>query len=77
MELLRRLGELRDLGRPLVVGTSRKSFIGRVDGSPPEERLGGTIASSLLAAANGAAVLRVHDIAEMRQALRVASAVLG
>jgi dihydropteroate synthase len=75
--LLRRLGELAAIGRPLVVGTSRKSFIGRVDGSPPEERLGGTIASSLLAAANGAAVLRVHDVAEMRQALRVADAVLG
>jgi dihydropteroate synthase len=75
--LLRRLGELAALGRPLVVGTSRKSFIGRVDGSPPENRLGGTIASSLLAAADGAAVLRVHDVAEMRQALRLAAAVLG
>jgi dihydropteroate synthase len=75
--LLRRLGELTALGRPLVVGTSRKSFIGRVDGSPPEDRLGGTIASSLLAALNGAAVLRVHDVAEMRQALKVAEAVLG
>jgi dihydropteroate synthase len=75
--LLRRLGELAELGRPLVVGTSRKSFIGRLDGSPPGERLGGTIASSLLAAANGAAVLRVHDVAELRQALRVADAVLG
>jgi dihydropteroate synthase len=75
--LLRRLGELGELGRPLVVGTSRKSFIGRIDDSPPGERLGGTIASSLLAAANGAAVLRVHDVAELRQALRVANAVLG
>ena len=77
LELLRRLGELGELGRPLVVGTSRKRFIGGIDGSPPGERLGGTIASSLLAAANGAAVLRVHDVAEMRQALRVADAVLG
>ena len=75
--LLRRLGELAELGRPLVIGTSRKSFIGRVDGSPPGERIGGTIASSLLAAAHGAAVLRVHDVAAMRQALRVADAVLG
>ena len=47
------LGELRELGRPLVVGTSRKSFIGRVDGSRAGERLGGTIASSVLAAADG------------------------
>ena len=77
MELLRRLGELRDLGRPLVIGTSRKSFIGRVDGSAAGERLGGTIASSVLAAAEGAEVLRVHDVAEVRQALAVAAAVLG
>jgi dihydropteroate synthase len=76
-ELLRRLGELRDLGRPLVIGTSRKSFIGAVDGSPAGERLGGTIASSVLAAAEGADVLRVHDVAEVGQAMRVAAAVLG
>ena len=77
MELLRRLGELRELGRPLVVGTSRKSFIGRVDGSAAGERLGGTIASSVIAAAEGAEVLRVHDVAEVRQALAVATAILG
>jgi dihydropteroate synthase len=77
MELLRRLGELRDLGRPLVIGTSRKSFIGRVDGSAAGERLGGTIASSVLAAVEGAEVLRVHDVAEVRQALAVTAAVLG
>ncbi|HVD41902.1 MAG TPA: dihydropteroate synthase [Solirubrobacterales bacterium] len=77
MELLRRLGELRELGRPLVIGTSRKSFIGRVDGSDAAHRLGGTIASSVLAAAEGAEVLRVHDVAEMRQALTVATAILG
>jgi dihydropteroate synthase len=76
-ELLRRLGELRELGRPLVVGTSRKSFIGRADGSPPDERIGGTIASSVLAAAEGADILRIHDVAEVRQALTVADAVLG
>lgn len=77
MELLRRLGELRELGRPVVIGTSRKSFIGKVDGSAAGERLGGTIASSVLAAAEGAEVLRVHDVAEMRQALAVAAAILG
>jgi dihydropteroate synthase len=77
MELLRRLRELGDLGRPLVVGTSRKSFIGRVDGSLAGERLGGTIASSVLAAAEGAAVLRVHDVAEVGQALAVTAAILG
>jgi dihydropteroate synthase len=76
-ELLRGLGELATLGRPLVVGTSRKSFIGRADGSAADERLGGTIATSVLAAAAGAEVLRVHDVREMDQALRVAGAVLG
>jgi dihydropteroate synthase len=76
LALLRRLGELRELGRPLVVGTSRKSFIGKVDGSPVGERIGGTIASSLLAAAEGAEVLRVHDVAEVAQAMRVAAAIL-
>lgn len=77
LELLRRLGELRELGRPLVIGTSRKSFIGRIDGSGVDERLGGSIASSVLAAAEGADVLRVHDVTEMAQAMRVAEAVLG
>jgi dihydropteroate synthase len=77
LELLRRLGELRELGRPLVVGTSRKSFIGKVDGSDVEDRIGGSIATSVLAAAEGADVLRVHDVAEMAQALAVADAVLG
>ncbi|HEY5941691.1 MAG TPA: dihydropteroate synthase [Solirubrobacterales bacterium] len=77
MELLRRLGELRELGRPLVIGTSRKSFIGKVDGSAAGERLGGTIASSVLAAAEGAELLRVHDVAEVRQALTVTTAILG
>jgi dihydropteroate synthase len=73
-ELLRRLGELRDLGVPLVVGASRKSFIVAVDDVGPEERLGGTIAACLWCAAQGAAVLRVHDVRAVRQALSVAAA---
>jgi dihydropteroate synthase len=77
LELLRRLGELRQLGRPLVIGTSRKSFIGKIDGSPVEERIGGSIATAVLAAADGADVLRVHDVSETAQALKVAEAVLG
>jgi dihydropteroate synthase len=77
LELLRRLDELQALGRPLVVGTSRKSFIGKIDGSEVGDRLGGTIASSVLAAAAGADVLRVHDVAESRQALLMAAAILG
>jgi dihydropteroate synthase len=77
LELLRRLAELRELDRPLMIGTSRKSFIGKVDGSDAGERLGGTIASSVLAAAEGAEVLRVHDVAEVGQAMAVAGAILG
>lgn len=77
LELLRRLRELRGLGRPLVIGTSRKSFIGKVDGSGVDRRIGGSIASSVLAVAEGADVLRVHDVAETAQALTVARAILG
>jgi dihydropteroate synthase len=77
MELLRNIAELRELGRPLVIGTSRKSFLGQVDGSGAHERLGGTIASSVLAAADGVEILRVHDVAEVGQAMAVATAILG
>jgi dihydropteroate synthase len=77
LELLRRLGELRELGRPLVIGTSRKSFLGKIDGSAVDDRIGGTIASTVFAAAEGADVLRVHDVAETAQAIAMASAILG
>jgi dihydropteroate synthase len=77
LELLRRLGELRELGRPVVVGTSRKRFIGELTGREVDDRLGGTIASNVLAMRAGADVLRVHDVAEMRQALLVVESVLG
>jgi dihydropteroate synthase len=77
LELLRRLGELRDLGRPICVGTSRKSFIGKTTGRPTDQRLGGTVASCVLAYANGAELLRVHDVREVREALTVAEAILG
>jgi dihydropteroate synthase len=77
LELLRRLGELGDLGRPICVGASRKSFIGKITGRPASERLGGTIAACVLAYANGAGMLRVHDVREVTDALQVAGAVLG
>jgi dihydropteroate synthase len=76
LELLRRLGELDELGQPIVVGTSRKSFIGKLTGAPVDERLGGTIASSVIAVANGAEVLRVHDVGPVREALTAAEAIL-
>ncbi|MBS1677388.1 MAG: dihydropteroate synthase [Actinobacteria bacterium] len=75
-ELLRGLGELATLGRPILVGTSRKSFIGRTDGSATDHRLGGTIATSILAVGAGASVLRIHDVREMSQALTMSAAIL-
>lgn len=73
-ELLRRLDELSAVGRILVVGPGRKSFIASVDPSSPAERLGGTIAACLIAVDRGAHVLRVHDVREVRQALAVRQA---
>jgi dihydropteroate synthase len=73
--LLRRLRELTQLGRPLVVGASRKSFIGTATGRSAPERLFGSVAASALAASSGASVLRVHDVAATREALAVADAV--
>jgi dihydropteroate synthase len=78
LELLRRLAELAELGRPLVVGTSRKSFLGRVAGAPEaSRRLAGTLATNVLALERGASVFRVHDVAPVREALTVAAATLG
>jgi dihydropteroate synthase len=79
LELLYRFDELMFLGRPLVVGTSRKSFLGQLaPGGPAEhERLPGTIATNVLALERGASVFRVHDVAPVRDALAVAAATLG
>ncbi len=71
-----RLAEFKRFGRPLLVGASRKRFINSVTPSPPDERIGGSIASHLLAVEHGAAIVRAHDVAETVQALRVA-AVIG
>jgi dihydropteroate synthase len=76
LELHRRLGELADLGRPLAFGSSRKAFIGKLTGADVDQRLGGTIASNVIAYANGARMLRVHDVGQVRQALTVAEAIL-
>ena len=75
LELLRRLGELRELGRPIVIGTSRKTFIGKVTGREVAERIGGTIASNVLALRAGAEMLRVHDVREVAEAVKVSEAV--
>jgi dihydropteroate synthase len=76
LELLRRLHELVGLGRPLVVGTSRKSFLGTLTGRGPHDRVPATIATNVLALAAGARIFRVHDVAEVRDALVVAAATL-
>lgn len=68
-ELLRRLDEFTGLGAGLVLGASRKSFIGALDNSAPEDRLGGSIAACLLAVQKGAKILRVHDVQATTQAL--------
>lgn len=75
--LLARLREIAALGFPVVVGVSRKRFLGRVLGAPVAERSEGTLAASLLAVANGARVVRVHDVAAMARALAVAGAIWG
>lgn len=75
LALLAGLGEIASLGPPVLVGTSRKRFLGSFDDSPPERRLGGTIASTLVAWQKGARILRVHDVAPMRQAVTVAEAI--
>ena len=72
---LGRLAEFRRFGLPLLVGASRKRFINAVVPSTPSERIGGSIAAHLIAAQQGAAILRVHDVRETVQALRVAAAI--
>jgi len=77
LEMLRRLSELRVLGRPILVGTSRKSTIGKVLGDlPVEERLEGTAATVAIAIANGADIVRVHDVKEMVRVARITDAVV-
>jgi dihydropteroate synthase len=84
LALLRRLDELAGIGRPIVIGTSRKSFLGAIAArsagasEPPgaQDRLAGTIATNVLALERGASVFRVHDVAPVRDALAVAAATL-
>jgi dihydropteroate synthase len=75
LALLARLAELRSLGRPLLVGPSRKSFIGKVTGAPVEARLPGTLAAVAAAVLAGAEIVRVHDVGPAREAARVAAAI--
>jgi dihydropteroate synthase len=77
LELLRRLDQIVALGRPVVIGTSRKSFLGRLTGRGVEGRLPGTIATNVLAFERGARIFRVHDVAPVHDALVVAAATVS
>ncbi|HTA18954.1 MAG TPA: dihydropteroate synthase [Polyangia bacterium] len=78
LELLRRLDEIVAIGRPVVIGTSRKGFLGRIGRTPPgAERIAATLATNVLALERGASVFRVHDVAPARESLLVAAATLG
>jgi dihydropteroate synthase len=77
LQAIARLAEFKEFGLPLLVGASRKRFIDAVSPSPPDQRLAGSIVAHLLAIDAGAAIVRVHDVAETVQALRVAAAIRG
>lgn len=76
IEVLRRLSELKVLGCPILLGTSRKSTIGKILDLPPEKRVEGTIATTVLGIQQGADVVRVHDVVENRRAALVADAII-
>jgi dihydropteroate synthase len=75
--ILRRQEVFHALGRPVLLGFSRKAFLGRILGLPPEERLEGTIAAAVLSVDRGAHILRVHDIGPLARAVRSTEAILG
>jgi dihydropteroate synthase len=77
LALLRRLGEIVALGRPVLIGTSRKSFLGRLTGREVGERLAATIATNVMAFERGARIFRVHDVAPVHDALTVAAATVA
>jgi len=71
VELIARLDELKDLGKPILLGTSRKSFIGKTLGLDPQDRLEATITSCIVGVRNGANILRVHDVKAVSRALKM------
>lgn len=76
LELIRRLGELKVLGRPILLGTSRKSVIGLVLDLPADQRLEGTAATIAVGIANGADIVRVHDVLQMARVSRMTDAIV-
>ena len=77
LALFRNLGAAAKAGYPVLVGVSRKSMLGAITGRPVEQRQAASVAAALLAAQRGAAILRVHDVAETRDALAIWSAIEG
>jgi len=77
LELIRRLDEVVAIGRPVVVGTSRKSFLGKLTGREVGDRVAGTIATNVIAYERGARIFRVHDVAAVGDALKVAAGTFG
>lgn len=76
LEIIRRLGDFRSLGFPILIGPSRKSFIGKILGDIlPTERMEGTAASVAISIANGANIIRVHDVKQMVKVARMADAI--
>ena len=76
IEILRRLSELKVVGLPILIGTSRKSFIGLTLGLPPDQRLEGTAATVAIGIANGADIVRVHDVMQMVRVVRMSDAII-
>ena len=77
LELIRRLEEFKELGKPILLGVSRKSFIGGVLDLPVEERLEGSLAATVIGVLNGATVIRTHDVRATNRAVKMAQAIMG
>jgi dihydropteroate synthase len=77
LRLLNRLDFFEELGRPILVGVSRKSFIGKILNTPPQERLEGSIAAAVVSILRGASLLRVHDVRAVKRAALVAEAIIN
>ncbi|MDD5116489.1 MAG: dihydropteroate synthase [Candidatus Omnitrophica bacterium] len=76
LEIIKRISDFRILGKPILVGPSRKSFIGKVLNAGPKERITGTLTSCVMAAERGANVVRVHDVKEVSEALKMSAAII-
>ena len=75
LEILKRLSEFKDLGLPILIGPSRKSFLGKITGDPAHQRVEGTLAAVSVAVMNGASAVRVHDVKACKRAVQVVDAV--